>query len=322
MKIAIITRSDLPVPAVKGGAVESLTELFINQNELYKKHNLLVYSIFDKAKIQIEHNFQYTRFFNIKTRNHIFRIKNALRKMRTKLTGKYCGDEYIHQIINNLEQYSFDYIVVENIPIYSIVLKRKFPNSTIIQHLHNSYITSNCLYKKEILKANDYVFGVSSFIRNEVIEAYKSIGLNSNNVYTWYNAINENYFQSQIDKVKFKIGLSFNPDDFIILFSGRIVEAKGIDKLLETMELLTEYPDIKLLITGGTSFANSKQTVFSTRIKELCEACKGKIEFTGYIDYKQIYKYYDIADICVFPSMWDDSHAGNGMCCRQSHISL
>ena len=38
MKLAIVTRGDLPVPAVKGGAVESLIDLFINQNELYKEH--------------------------------------------------------------------------------------------------------------------------------------------------------------------------------------------------------------------------------------------------------------------------------------------
>lgn len=308
MKLAIVTRGDLPVPAVKGGAVESLTDLFINQNELYKEHNLLVYSISDKAKIRLEHNFQYTTFFNIKTKSPIFRIKNILRKLQTRLTGKYCGDEYIYQIINNLKLQSFDYIIVENIPVYSIILKRKFPNIPIIQHLHNSYITSNCSYKTEILKANDYVFGVSDFIRKEVMNTYESIGFNGNNVYTWYNAINENYFKP-IDANSYRISLDFSPDDFIILFSGRIVEAKGIDKLLEAMRLLTEYSNIKLLIIGGTSFANSKQTPFSIRIKELCEACKGKIRFTGYVDYKQIYKYYDIADICVFPSMWNEPFA-------------
>ena len=42
MKVLIVSPSMLPVPAVKGGAVEALIESLIKQNEQYKKIELTV----------------------------------------------------------------------------------------------------------------------------------------------------------------------------------------------------------------------------------------------------------------------------------------
>ena len=47
-KVLIITPCGLPVPAVKGGAVSTLMESIIKQNEINDQINLTVISSYDK----------------------------------------------------------------------------------------------------------------------------------------------------------------------------------------------------------------------------------------------------------------------------------
>ena len=48
MKIAIITSGILPVPAVQGGAVENLTDYYLEYNEQHCLHDITVYSVWQK----------------------------------------------------------------------------------------------------------------------------------------------------------------------------------------------------------------------------------------------------------------------------------
>lgn len=308
MKIAIITCGILPVPAIKGGAVETLTDLFITQNEKFKKHKLIVYSVFDEQKIQYEIKSKHIEYVNIKTTSPIYRIKNLFYNLITKISQQYKGNEYVNKVIRDLKSREVDYIMIENNPLYAITIKEKIPDCKIIQHLHNSYITDKSRFLKEILANNDYIFGVSNYIQNEVMSACSNRQYNNTKVFTWYNAVNEKLF-NQASSNNLKKELGFSPTDFIILFSGRIVEAKGIDKLLEAMNYLTNYPNIKLLIIGGTSFANSKRTPFLDHINELCNIHKEQIKIIGYVNYYLTPQYYDLADVCVFPSMWNEPFA-------------
>ena len=42
MKIAILTSGILPVPAVKGGAVENLTDIYLEYNDKQQLHDITV----------------------------------------------------------------------------------------------------------------------------------------------------------------------------------------------------------------------------------------------------------------------------------------
>ena len=45
MKIAILTSGRLPVPAVKGGAVENLLDFCLAYNDTHRLHDITVYSM-------------------------------------------------------------------------------------------------------------------------------------------------------------------------------------------------------------------------------------------------------------------------------------
>ena len=71
MKIAVITSGFLPVPATKGGAVETLCENFIKVNEKYQKVKLVFFSIYDSAAFQEAKKYKNTKFIFIKSNSFI-----------------------------------------------------------------------------------------------------------------------------------------------------------------------------------------------------------------------------------------------------------
>lgn len=68
-KVAIITSGYFPVPPVKGGAIEALINMLIEENNVEKHLNLIVYSMYDEQakKKQIETSTQ--KLFLLKSRN-------------------------------------------------------------------------------------------------------------------------------------------------------------------------------------------------------------------------------------------------------------
>ena len=45
MKIAVLTSGILPIPAVLGGAVENLIDIYLKYNDKYHLHDITVYSV-------------------------------------------------------------------------------------------------------------------------------------------------------------------------------------------------------------------------------------------------------------------------------------
>lgn len=65
-KIAIILPANYPVPAVRGGAVESLMSNLILENEKNPAFNFTVFTIEDEKAVKLQKDYRYTHFENIK----------------------------------------------------------------------------------------------------------------------------------------------------------------------------------------------------------------------------------------------------------------
>ena len=88
------------------------------------------------------------------------------------------------------------------------------------------------------------------------------------------------------------------PDEKILLFVGRIHPIKGIYPLLSCFDkVLKEYPDCRLVVIGDGSIneAITKSGVAGS-----------KIVFTGRLDHKAVCRWYQIADIALFPSYYEE----------------
>ena len=299
MNIAIITSGILPVPAVLGGAVENLIDFYLEYNEIHRLHNITIYSSY--------HNAIKKKNALISQVNHYEYIKTCslLARIKARIYGHYHKNEcysykleyFFEQVYKKLKKGNYDVIILENRPGFALKLKQRI-NTTIITHLHTNMICSKDFKTINIIKATDRFIVVSDFLKKEI----DSVGVPHNTIVV-RNGLDPYIFnrKKQIAIKRDQIGM--NDKDFVIIYTGRLVPAKGIEELIEAMSILADYPEIKLIVVGGENFADSNnQSPFIKRLYDKSSKMKERIFFTGYISYHNLPQYLASADVAAVPS--------------------
>lgn len=89
------------------------------------------------------------------------------------------------------------------------------------------------------------------------------------------------------------------PDERIVMYVGRFVREKGIHVLLNAASaILAEQPDTKFLIVGGGNRERFERFVRWYGLKD-------KVLFTGFMANRSLHQVYRIADVAVFPSLYE-----------------
>lgn len=96
------------------------------------------------------------------------------------------------------------------------------------------------------------------------------------------------------ERKKLKQSLSFDAEDSIVLFVGRLDSIKGVDLLIKAFRKVLEIcPHAHLLLAGDGDY--------NAYLKE-CNGIRTRITFTGKVKKEELYQYYQIADVGVMPS--------------------
>ena len=303
MKIAVLTCGMLPVPAVQGGAVENLIDFYLEYNDQKKLHDITVYSPWD-AKLEnhpaLSSDVNHYVFIDVTS----FKAKVARRLYGCLHRHEYYNyfiEYYFEQIYQDLRRRAYDCIILENCPGYAYKLSQRGYNNLVL-HLHNELLHSTSRYHDVIFNGLSGILTVSDYIK-ERVATIKS----SDKILTVYNGIDlKNFSAKETCSVRRK-DVGFADDDFVIIYSGRINMEKGVLELIDAMQQLRGYRHIKLMIIGGSFFGNTdEEDYFILRLKERAKALQERIVFTGFIPYKDVPCYLQMADIAVLPSMWDE----------------
>lgn len=303
MKIAILTSGILPVPAVQGGAVENLIDFYLEYNNIHQLHEITIFSIWhhDIKK----HSTQKTNA------NHFQFVKyNGLwRKITKYIYQKRHQNEYYHytieyffeQAYKNIKKGHYDLIIVENRPGFVLKLKER-TNTPCILHLHNDFLNPETSKSQEIYNSYHLIISVSDYITKRVHNIKpKTIG----KCMTVYNAIDIMRFRKATPAIRENSGL--NNNDFIIVYSGRLTEEKGILQLIQAIKRTKEIQNLKLMIIGASAYGRDKSpTPFIKQLEKESESIKDKVLFTGFINYDYVPSYLKMADIAIVPSMWEE----------------
>lgn len=303
MKIAILTSGILPVPAVQGGAVENLTDFYLEYNNQHRLHDITIYSAWHPdverhpALKSDANHYVYIKVTGLWTR---------LKKKWYQLTHDeeyyhYTIEFYLHEAIKDIRRHSFDIILIENRPAFALKLK-KATNAKLIYHLHNEKLDSKSEKALDIYNAATCIITVSDYIKSRVL----TINHYDEKTTTVYNGIDLHAFSSCNHSIN-RNSIGLQEDDFVMVFSGRVTAEKGIMQLIEAMTLLQDIPRIKLLVIGSSFYGNDdNENAFAKALREKAAHLSDRIIFTGFIPYAQMPNYLQIADIAVIPSVWND----------------
>lgn len=304
MKIAILTSGILPVPAVQGGAVENLIDFYLEYNEKHRLHDITVYSVAHESTCG-------NSALHSTVNHYIYFYVNSLsakiiKKAKHLATGQgYYHDTilyYLDQSVRDMRKKEFDLIVVENRPGYIPRLRREFPSQNIVLHLHNDLLNADVPLSNEIYNATDGVITISDYIASRVGTIRGSV----DKCTTVYNGIDIDRFSPKAEKRNRK-NYGISDDDFLLIFSGRIIHEKGISYIIDALHLLANHPQIKLLVLGSSFYDNgSNSSDFINMLKEKSKGLDQRIVFTGYISYDQMPSMLSMADAAVLPSVWEE----------------
>lgn len=310
-KILVIISGGLPIPSIKGGAVETLIDMYINENEKKHYYDFDVYSTYCENIENYNKSYKYTNFYYIHTEKIKYQILRYIRAFCHKILKLPVMFKFVAEILKDIEFSNRDYdlVIVENNASLVPPLAKKFKNKVIL-HLHNDNVNNTIQDGIEIYNDCRRIFTVSDYIKNRCLTCKKE--KNENKVVTLFNGINrEKFIKFKIEENKSKDRKKYGikDNDLVFMFSGRVCDDKGVKELLNAFNMLRETTGdskIKLLIVGGSFFSSGKKTPYIKELIKIAQKNLNNIIFTGYVDYNEMGKIYNIADIQVVPSKFDD----------------
>ncbi len=140
------------------------------------------------------------------------------------------------------------------------------------------------------MKRRHYIT-VSNWMKSEIIKKYPRI--NSEKVSVIHNSVDSSHFSPGV--------ISDLPKN-MVLFTGRLVAAKGINYLVEAIPtIVKDHPDANFVFIGaGNSIPYQK------RLKQL-EVSEKNYSFIGYLKSpKDLLKYYQASSVYVAPTLYEN----------------
>ena len=206
---------------------------------------------------------------------------------------------------------NYDKIIIEHSPWQFPYFVSKY-GSKVFLHLHNDWVNEDIdeCYKKRYVKAinnSGGVIAVSKYLKKRI----QTVGpVENEKIRVLYNATDINMFSNKIDNAELKFlkkEYGIEKEDIVLVFSGRLCEEKGVLELIQAFHRVARKKNrVKLIIIGSVSYGETTEDEYTKKIEKEIEKSDGKIIVTGFIDYKEIPKYYQLGDIQVIPSMWNE----------------
>ena len=303
MKIAVLTCGILPIPPVKGGAVENLIDFYLDYNARHHHHDFAIYSPWDPGVTRhpsvSAHN---DHFYFLDVTSRKARVFRRLHKyFHRQEHYNYFIEYYFESVYAHLRKQRYDLILLENCPGYALKLSRRGYDNLVL-HLHNDLLNATSRNHDAIARSLNKVITVSDYIKGCVATV-----MPADKILTIHNGIDLQNFSRHDSPAVSRQSLGFTADDFILVYSGRINPDKGVSELIDALLLLSDHPHIKLMILGGSFFGNTEHDDdFIRSLKAKAHDVKQRIIFTGFVPYELVPDYLQVADIAVIPSIWND----------------
>ncbi len=300
--VAFVNTEFLPVPPVKGGAVEEWIEQTAQRLTSYDVH---VFSIFDSA-LPLQEKKDHIHYWRFK-KGIISKILLSTYKLPFKNDrSHFFFFPYSLWCAFKISGLKADIIHVHNRPHFVWILKYLNPRAKIILHTHQvSVIGEGEKWDEKFLRKVDLFLGCSRFIIEELRRRFP---IESAKTAVAYNAINLPDFPAlwtqEEKRALLRKNSGISNGEKLILYVGRLAENKGVHLLLAAVkQLITDAKlPVKLIISGARGYANREVTPYIQKLYDEAQAIKEHVIFTGYVPHGEILNAYLAADIVVIPS--------------------
>lgn len=285
MRIAMICTEKLPIPPIRGGAIQQYIDAVLPY--IQEKHDITVFSMEDPELPQKEDNHHV----------HIIRV------------GGKQKQEYINNAVSRMKN-DYDLIHVFNRPQWVNTIADAFPKAAISLSIHNEMFLPSKISKADgerCVKKVKFITTVSRFISEGIKKLYPEA---SSKLHTVYSGVDIHRYQPiwsdeamQIrEELKTKYGISGKK---VVLYVGRLSPKKGTHILLKAMDtVLSSHPDAVLVVVGSKWYGDNQEDSFVRQVKQMSQELNTDIILTGFLPPKEVISHYYLGDVFVCASQW------------------
>ncbi len=284
MKIAMICTEKLPVPSIRGGAIQQYIDAVLPY--LKEKHDMTVFCIADPKLSQQENS-------------SICYIKSAN------------THDYISGVIDRLND-GYDLIHVFNRPHWVNSIAEKLPKTAISLSLHNEMFQESKISKAEgakCIQRVEFIATVSRFIAAGIKKLYPEA---AGKIQTVYSGVDVNRYQpvwSQEAReirhqLKKRYGLTGKK---VVLFVGRLSPKKGAHILIKAVnQIQSSHPDTALVLVGSKWYGENQEDSYVRQVKQMADTLDTDVVMTGFLPPSEVVSHYYLGDVFVCASQWKE----------------
>ena len=290
LKVLMICTEKLPVPPVRGGAIQTYIEGI--SGLLSQRHDLTILGTTDPTLPLEEY-------------------KNNIRYVR--IESEQILEIYAAKVIDFLQNESFDLIHIFNRPRLIPLIREVAPYSRLILSMHNDMFHTNKIQRQDALtaiKEVEQIVTVSDYVGKTISSLYPQA---ASKVHTIYSGVDLKTFipwetSELAAQIRRKLRSDYQLEDkTVILFVGRLTPKKGTDLLIQAIKQLSLMDsNIALVIVGGTWYSADIVTDYVAYVRALAERAPFPVITTGYVSSDLIHQWFWAGDIFVCPSQWQE----------------
>lgn len=287
VKLALICTEKLPVPPVRGGAIQTYIDGVLPF--LQERHQVTVISVGDR---------------DLPDRSEL----SGVRFIRVP-RGAGAAD-YFAGVATVLAQERWDLIQLFNRPAFAGAVTAAAPSARFILSMHNEMFQPHRLppaEAKACLQQAEAVVTISDYIQQGIASLYPEFAPKLRTI------------RSGVDLERFRPIWSAEPERLaaradhglqgrpVILAVNRLSEKKGVHVLLSAMELvLQKEPNAVLVVAGSRWYGSNDEDDYVRHVKERAARLGESVRLLGYVPYRRIPAIFLLGDLFVCASQWQE----------------
>lgn len=290
MRALLVCTEKLPVPPVRGGAIQ--TYIASVAPRLALRHSVTVLGVTCENLPDRE------------TRDGVQHVRVPGGSLPVYQAGVLA---YLKQ-----EGTKYDIIHLFNRPKLILPVRQVLPEKRLILSLHNEMFRPGKIEADEarqVIQTVDPIITISNFIGQGIESLYPSV---RGKWRTIYSGVDLEQFapvwSSEAKRLRARIRLEHQLGDGpVILFVGRLSPKKGADILVRAMgEVARRHPDATLILVGSKWYGEDRISDYVAYVRALAAQAPLKVHTSGYVPLDQVHHWFSAGDLFICASQWEE----------------
>ncbi|HYF80780.1 MAG TPA: glycosyltransferase family 4 protein [Symbiobacteriaceae bacterium] len=288
MKVLMVVTEKLPVPPVRGGAIQTYVAAVAGQ--LGRSHDLTIIGVTDPSLPDRE------------TVSGVSYVRVPGGDLET----------YLDNVTEYLRTHTFDLIHIFNRPRAVLPIRAVATEARLVLSMHNDMFETFKIDPEEAAAAIEQlerIVTVSDYVGRRVAQLYPQA---ADKLRTIYSGVDLKRFawsssgeaKSVRNSLRRKLGLDGKK---VILFVGRLSPKKGADVLVRAMPLIArKHSDAALVLVGSKWYGEDKVSDYVAYVRALAARAPIPVVTTGYVPADEVHQWFWAGDIFVCASLWEE----------------